>query len=132
MADQAAEPQQQAAPKTKAHHIWNDTEDIAILKQYRFYEPWKLPSYKRGQFWRKISDDVAKLNLFVSERAVRDRLKIVMDRFNKDNPRDEWKTGHADGFSPKEVLLLEICKLDEEAARKEREEEGKKTKIDER
>ena len=96
-------------------HTWNEAEDVLILRQHVLEEGWAVAIALRGKLWDRIAKDVAKEKLLVSGRAVRERIKAVMTKFRRDNPRDEWKTGEAAGQTEKEQLCYEITILMEEA-----------------
>ena len=80
---------------------WLQEHDMALMQEILVFEPWEYRhgSSERGNIWERISESLnslKELQFQVNARSVRDRYKLLADKF-KHKERDEL---NASGISP--------------------------------
>lgn len=92
--------------------------------------PSSAKTQERGQAWTKIENELNAINhlrFTVNQKSVRDRLKLLIQRFKRKTRKEERETGINPEETKLDMALQEIVDLTDEA-NKEYEEESEKKK----
>ena len=97
---------------------WTNIHDVLLCREILVVEPYtaKPRTNQRGQLWNKIAENLNKLaepKFSVAQRSVRDRFKLLVDKFKKRMASEERGSGISPEMSELETPLEEIIELEE-------------------
>jgi len=65
---------------------WNEAKEVLLAREILVIEPYQFKSKERGQSWQRVSDNLNKLDGFMTtSRNVRDCFKLLEGKFKKEN-----------------------------------------------
>ena len=103
---------------------WTEKHDIVLCRELLIMKPYNYkPSTKEsGSAWTSVAEDLNKVTeevIFnVSQKAVRDRTKLLIDKFKRRMREEEASSGTVQEQTELDVLLEEIKGETEEASEK--------------
>ena len=97
---------------------WTNLHDVLLCREILVVEPYKAKprTSQRGQLWNTIAEHLNKLaepKFIVGQRSVRDRFKLLRDKFKRKIAVEERGSGISPEMSELDTLLEEILELEE-------------------
>ena len=98
---------------------WTNKHDISFCREILLVIPFKAKprTNQRGQLWNEIADCLNSLNepkFSVTQRSVRDRFKLLSEKFKRKITAEERESGISPEISELDALLEEILDLEKE------------------
>ena len=99
---------------------WTEEHDIMLCREVLIVQPhqFRPKSTERGYAWTTIANELNALQevrFSVSQKAVRDRLKLLVERFKRKNREEEQASGISPDESELDGSLYTIIELMDEA-----------------
>ena len=112
---------------------WTEQHDVSLCREVLVVQPfqWQPKTQERGQAWTKIANELNAINhlrFTVNQKSVRDRLKLLIQRFKRKTRDEERETGINPDETELDMALEEIVDLTDEANQEYEEESEKKKK----
>ena len=97
---------------------WTTEHDILLGREILVVEPYtaKPRTFLKGQLWNKISENLNKLEepkFVIVQRSVRDRFKLLREKFKKRMTAEERATGISPEMSELDAIMEEIIELED-------------------
>ena len=97
---------------------WTNVHDIMLCREIMVIEPYtaKPRRTQRGPLWKSIADNLNSLaepKFNVTQRAVRDRFKLIGEKFKKKIAAEERASGIDPEMSELDILLEDILAKEE-------------------
>ena len=98
---------------------WTEKHDILLGRELLLMKPYKYkPGTKEsGAAWTSVAEDlnkVTEVSFNVSQKAVRDRTKLLIDKFKRKMREEEASSGTVQEQTELDILLEEVkCETDE-------------------
>ena len=116
---------------------WLNEHDLILVREVLLFEPWRYRqgSVERGNVWKTVSENLNGMEqpkFKVNERSIRDRLKLLMNKFKKNDNAERNASGIEVGEeSELDKGLRDITELFEDSERIAKVESGaKKQKLE--
>lgn len=99
---------------------WTEQHDVMLCREILLIQPhkYRLKSTERGNAWTSIANDlnaIQELRFTVTQKAVRDRFKLLIARFKRKTNEEEAASGICPEESELDQALETIVELMSEA-----------------
>ena len=98
---------------------WKEEHDVLLCREILVFQPFKFKerTVERGKIWEEIANRLSNchtLKLRVNKRSVRERFKLIKERFKRKIQDEEKASGiDVEPASELEQALEDICALEE-------------------